>query len=77
MDKTKLYKMLSIIEEYANTHWSAMYQTYYYKKSVEILAKPEEETTLGERELLGNNLHALCLAMGLNYYRLIQQVCQR
>lgn len=77
MDKTKLYKMLNIIEEYANTHWSAMYQTYHYKKVVEILAKPEEETTLGEREMLRNNLQALCLAMGLNYYRLIQQVCQR
>ena len=76
MDKVKLCKMMSIIEEEAKQKWQAMFKTIQYKWCKDILNKEPEDITYVDRETLRNNLHALCLCVGLNYYNVITRACQ-
>lgn len=76
MNKRPINKMLAIMEERANESWKAMYGTHQYKYIKSILAKDVEDITYAEKEMVRDNLRALCLALGLNYYNLLKVVCQ-
>ena len=76
MNKRPINKMLAIMEERADESWKAMYNTHQYKYIKRVLAKSTEDITYAEKEMVRDNLQALCLALGLNYYNLLKKVCQ-
>ena len=75
MDNNKVEQMLDVLRAKADEGWKAMYGTHQYKYIVKTLEKRPEEVSFGERALVGNSLRALCAAMGVNYYQLLNQVC--
>lgn len=75
MNKRPVTKMLSIIEERATERWPAMYNLIQYKALKEILNKDAKDITYAEKEVVRDTLRALCLALGLDYYRLLKKVC--
>lgn len=75
MDNNKVEQMLNVLRAKANEEWRAMYGTHHYKYIVKTLEKAPEEVTIGERALVGNSLRGLCLAMGIDYYKLLNEVC--
>lgn len=77
MQKTPINKMLSIIEERATERWPAMYNLIQYKALKEILNKDSKDITYAEREVVRETMRSLCLALGLDYYRLLKKVCQK
>lgn len=76
MNKRPINKMLAIMEERADESWKAMYSTHQYKYIKRVLTKSTEDITYAEKEMVRDNLQALCLALGLNYYNLLKKVCQ-
>ena len=76
MQKRPINDMLDIMRERADATWPAMYGTHQYKYIMMVLAKSNDEITYAEKEIVRNNLQALCLALGLNYYQLLKKVCQ-
>lgn len=76
MQKRPINDMLDIMRERADATWPAMYGTHQYKYIMMVLAKSNDEITYAEKEFVRNNLQALCLALGLNYYQLLKKVCQ-
>lgn len=77
MNKTPFIKMLSIMEERANERWPAMYNLMQYRTVKEILNKEAHTITYAEKEVVRESMRAMCLALGLDYYRLLQKVCQK
>ena len=75
MNKRPVEKMLIIIQERADETWPAMYNTPQYKALMEILAKDSDNITYPEKERVREVLRAMCLALGLDYYRLLKKVC--
>lgn len=76
MQKRPINKMLDIMRERANATWPAMYGTHQYKHIMLVLAKSNDEITYVDKEFVRNDLHALCLALGLDYYQLLKKVYQ-
>ena len=75
MDNNKVEQMLNALRVRADKKWRAMYGTHHYKYIVKTLEKVPEEVTASERALVGNSLRGLCLAMGIDYYQLLNEVC--
>lgn len=75
MNKRPIEKMLIIIQERADETWPAMYNTPQYKALMKILAKDSDNITYPEKERVREVLRAMCLALGLDYYRLLKKVC--
>lgn len=75
MNKRPVEKMLIIIQERADETWPAMYNTPQCKALMEILAKDSDNITYPEKERVREVLRAMCLALGLDYYRLLKKVC--
>ena len=76
MQRRPINKMLDIMRERADATWPAMYGTHQYKYIMLVLAKSNDEITYAEKEFVRNDLHALCLALGLDYYQLLKKVYQ-
>lgn len=76
MQKRPINKMLDIMRERADATWPAMYGTHQYKHIMLVLAKSNDEITYVDKEFVRNDLHALCLALGLDYYQLLKKVYQ-
>lgn len=75
MDKVRLNKMMDKLREEADKHWPAMYGTYQYKHAMLVLSKSDEDVTLTDKDLLRHDFGALCIALGINYFDLIKDVC--
>ena len=75
MNKRPIEKMLILIQERANETWPAMYNTPQSKALRKILAKDSDDITYPEKERVREVLRAMCLALGLDYYRLLKKVC--
>lgn len=76
MQRRPINKMLDIMRERADATWPAMYGTHQYKHIMLVLAKSNDEITYVDKEFVRNDLHALCLALGLDYYQLLKKVYQ-
>jgi hypothetical protein len=75
MNKALINKMLAVMRAKADASWRAMYGTHQYKHIMLVLAKDDESITYVDKEMVGLNLRALCLALGINYYTLLMEVC--
>ena len=76
MQRRPINKMLDIMRERADATWPAMYGTHQYKHIMLVLTKSNDEITYVDKEFVRNDLHALCLALGLDYYQLLKKVYQ-
>ena len=76
MQKRPINKMLDLMRERADATWPAMYGTHQYKHIMLVLGKEDKDITYVDKEFVRNDLQALCLALGLNYYQLLQKVHQ-
>lgn len=75
MNKVKLNKMMDKLREEADKHWPAMYGTHQYKHAMLVLSKSDEDVTLIDKDLLRHDLCALCIALDIDYYTLLKDVC--
>lgn len=75
MNRELINKMLDVMRAKADTTWKAMYGTHQYKHIMMVLAKSDAEITYVDKEMVGLNLRALCLALGIHYYTLLKEVC--
>ena len=75
MDKVKINKMMDKLRAEADKHWPAMYGTHQYKHAMLVLSKSDKDVTLSDKDLLRHDLGALCIALGLNHFDLIKDVC--
>ena len=75
MNKTVINKMLNVMRAKADTTWKAMYGTHQYKHIIMVLNKRDDEITYVDKEMVGINLRTLCLALGIQYYALLQEAC--
>ena len=76
INRVMINKMLDVMRAKADTTWKAMYGTHQYKHLMMTLTKSDEDITYVDKEFIGSDLRALCLALGLDYYQLLKKVYQ-
>ena len=76
INRPMIQRMMTTIQEKADSQWPAMYHTHTYKQVSAVLAKSDEDITYVDKETLRLNIHLLCDCLGIYYYGLLKEACQ-